>query len=106
IIGGGEDFFCFTAFSNTWGTILRLRSSGARARDWFCMRGRLGEDGAMRLSLGGSAGCGHHTPRISSRVLTATRQAGGTPPASGARERGVRSPQGFTLPPRAVPRAG
>src|SRR5262249_25474916 len=110
IIGGGDDFFCFTAFSMTWGTILRLRSSGARARGWFFMRGRLGEEGAM-LILGYLRGLRwDYTSRISSRLLTATRQTGEPPPDSGARERERRggrdhTPQGFTLLPLAVPRA-
>src|SRR5262249_8047612 len=32
--------------------MLRLRSSGARARDWFCMRGRLVEERAIVILAG------------------------------------------------------
>src|SRR6185436_14785462 len=37
----------FTAFSRACDTMLRLRSSGARARDWFCIRGRSVEERTM-----------------------------------------------------------
>src|SRR3954468_7191712 len=50
IIGGFDDFG-FTAFSSACDTMLRLRSSGARARDWFCIRGRSVEERTM-VTLG------------------------------------------------------
>src|SRR3954469_11857644 len=44
---GGFDDRVFTAFSTACDTMLRLRSSGARARDWFCIRGRSVEERTM-----------------------------------------------------------
>src|SRR6476646_4480323 len=44
---GGFDDRGFTAFSMACDTMLRLRSSGARARDWFCIRGRSVEERTM-----------------------------------------------------------
>src|SRR4051794_2934527 len=46
IIGGFDDLG-FTAFSRACDTMLRLRSSGARARDWFCIRGRSVDERTM-----------------------------------------------------------
>src|SRR4249920_1121167 len=48
---GGFDDLGFTAFSSACDTMLRLRSSGARARDWFCIRGRSVEERTM-VTLG------------------------------------------------------
>src|SRR5258708_34594869 len=75
----------------TWETILRLRSSGARARDWFCMRGRLGEERAIVILGWLRAVRGHHIPRISSRGLTATRHAEESPPDDEPAEAGARA---------------
>src|SRR3954465_6736885 len=44
---GGFNDLVFTAFSMACDTMLRLRSSGARARDWFCIRGRSVEERTM-----------------------------------------------------------
>jgi hypothetical protein len=56
---GGFDGRGFTAFSMACDTMLRLRSSGARARDWFCMRGRSVEERAI-VTLGPARTIGWH----------------------------------------------
>jgi hypothetical protein len=48
--------------------MLRLRSSGARARDWFCMRGRLVEERAIVI-LAGAAD--HRPPSYPKDIITA-----------------------------------
>src|SRR4029079_7506282 len=44
---GGFDDRGFTAFSRACDTMLRLRSSGARAREWFCIRRRSVDERTM-----------------------------------------------------------
>src|SRR5262245_45063724 len=61
----------------TWETMLRPRSSGARVRAWFCIRGRSLGERAMIRSLaepdcGAGAAVGYHgesgVPQVDSRA--------------------------------------
>jgi hypothetical protein len=49
--------------------MLRLRSSGARALDWFCMRGRSVEERAIVILAGGGGSSAASYPKDIITVL-------------------------------------
>ena len=91
--------------------MLRLRSSGARALDWFCMRGRSVEERAIVILAGAADHRLASYPkdiitvlnRHKARRLMVTAKTNG-PDEAGPRRRRY-AVEAFTLLPRAVPRA-
>src|SRR5262249_30169887 len=59
------------AFSIACETMLRLRPNGARARDWFCIRGRSVEERAISILIPAPMS-GTYPPRISWQSLMLT----------------------------------